>query len=74
MKHHKRILHLALIILIGLASLTFLFYLFFQLGMTVFIFTTPDIPDYVIFCELRLIVVISIFLAIVLKGDDDSSN
>lgn len=74
MKRRKRILHLALFISIGLASLAFLLYLFFELGLSSFIFGRPDIPDYAIFFGLCLIVVIPIFLAIVLKGDDDPAD
>jgi uncharacterized protein involved in cysteine biosynthesis len=74
MQRRKRILHLTLFISIGLASLAFLLYLFFQLGMTVFIFATPDIPDYAIFFGLCLIILIPMFLAIVLKGDDDPAD
>ncbi|QDT29696.1 hypothetical protein Enr10x_50510 [Gimesia panareensis] len=74
MKRRKRILHLTLFILIGLASLAFLLYLFFQLGLSSFIFGSPDIPDYAIFFGLCLIIVIPMLLAIVLKGDDDSAD
>ncbi|QDU05808.1 hypothetical protein V6x_55500 [Gimesia chilikensis] len=74
MQRRKRILHLTLFISIGLASLVFLLYLFFQLGMTIIIFSTPDIPDYAIFVGLCLIILIPMFLAIVLKGDDDPAD
>ncbi|QDU52912.1 hypothetical protein [Gimesia panareensis] len=74
MKRRKRILHLALFISIGLASLAFLLYLFFQLVESIVVFGRPHIPDYAIFFGLCLIIVIPMLLAIVLKGDDDSAD